>query len=58
MFSRPVSSAWNPVPTSSNDATRPLIFTFPSVGAVMRLKILRRVDLPAPFLPMIPTRSP
>ena len=30
----------------------------PSVGGVIRVSILRSVDLPAPFLPMKPTTSP
>src|SRR2546423_9791219 len=30
----------------------------PSVGSVMRLRILSRVDLPAPLRPMMPTTSP
>ncbi len=45
MFSRPVSSGWKPVPTSSRLATRPLIVMRPVVGSVMRLRILSSVDL-------------
>src|SRR4051812_37479627 len=58
IFSRPVSSAWNPVPTSSRLATRPRIRIRPRVGSVIRLMILRKVDLPAPLRPTIPTTSP
>ncbi len=58
MFSRPVSSGWNPVPTSSRLPTRPPSSIRPVVGAVIRLMILRRVLLPAPLRPMIPTTSP
>jgi len=65
---------WKPVPTlrlhsgqaSSRLATRPLIFTWPEVGAVTRDRILSRVLLPAPLRPMLalslaegmPTTSP
>jgi len=52
MFSRPVSSGWKPVPTSSREATLPQRDTEPQEGAVMRERILRRVDLPAPLRPM------
>ena len=58
MFSRPVSSPWNPVPTSSRLATRPRISMRPWVGSVMRLRIFRSVLLPAPLRPMMPTTSP
>src|SRR4051812_4839745 len=58
MFSRPVSSGWNPVPTSSRLAMRPRSLTKPSVGSVMREITLSKVLLPAPFLPINPTVSP
>ncbi len=58
MFSRPVSSGWKPVPTSSSEPTRPRSRTRPSVGSVMREMILSSVLLPAPFRPMMPTTSP
>ena len=58
MFSRPVSSGWKPVPTSSSEATRPRSRTQPSVGSVIRLRIFRSVLLPAPLRPMMPTTSP
>ena len=51
MFSRPVSSGWKPVPTSSRLATRPWISARPEVGSVMRERILSRVDFPAPLRP-------
>ena len=57
-FSLPVSSGWNPVPTSSSEPTRPRTRTWPSVGGVIRERILSRVDLPAPLRPMMPTTSP
>jgi hypothetical protein len=58
MFSRPVSSGWNPVPISSSDPTRPRMTARPSVGAVIRDRIFRSVDLPAPFAPTRPSTSP
>src|SRR4029450_1902326 len=57
-FSRPVSSGWKPVPTSSRLATRPLIESRPSLGSVMRDRILSSVVLPAPLWPMMLTTSP
>jgi len=58
MFSRPVSSRWKPVPTSSSDPTRPRVTARPAVGGVIRARILSSVVLPAPLRPMIPTVSP
>ena len=58
MFSRPVSSGWKPVPTSSRLATRPRSVTRPFVGSVMRLNIFSKVLLPAPLRPMTPRTSP
>ena len=58
MFSRPVSSGWKPVPTSSSEPTRPRISARPVVGAVMRDRIFSSVLLPAPLRPMMPTTSP
>ena len=57
MFSRPVSSGWKPVPTSSSAPTRPRVRETPEVGYVIRASILRSVVLPAPFGPMTPTTS-
>ena len=53
-FSRPVSSGWKPVPTSSSEPTRPRIVGPPAVGSVIRERIFSRVLLPAPFRPMMP----
>ena len=58
MFSRPVSSPWKPVPTSSRLPTRPRMTALPRVGVVIRVRILSSVDLPAPFGPMMPSTSP
>ena len=44
-FSRPVSSGWKPVPTSSSEPTRPLMPARPSVGSVIRERILSSVRL-------------
>ena len=57
-FSRPVSSGWNPVPTSRRLPTRPRISARPSVGVVMRVNSFSKVDFPAPLRPMIPTTWP
>src|SRR5207302_63753 len=58
MFSRPVSSGWNPVPTSSRLPTRPRTSARPSVGSVIRDRIFSSVLLPAPLWPMTPSTSP
>ena len=58
MFSRPVSSGWKPVPTSSSAATRPRVRETPAVGAVIPARILRMVLLPAPLRPTMPSASP
>src|SRR3954466_1862944 len=58
MFSRPVSSGWNPVPTSSRAATRPRVRDTPSVGAVILARILSTVLFPAPLAPTMPSDSP
>src|SRR5471032_1006635 len=57
-FSRPVSSGWKPVPTSSRLDTRPVRSTYPSVGGVMRDSTFSSVLLPAPFGPTMPITSP
>ena len=46
------------MPTSSRLATRPRRDHAPRVGSVMRLRIFNKVDLPAPFRPMMPSTSP
>ena len=43
-FSRPVSSGWNPMPTSSRLPTRPRRRTSPSDGAVIRARALAQVS--------------
>src|SRR5512138_2191096 len=58
MFSRPVSSGWKPVPTSSNEPTRPRTLTVPSVGSVTRDRILSNVLFPAPLRPTMPRTLP
>ena len=58
VFSSPVSSPWNPVPTSSSEPIRPRVRHRPSVGVVMLLTTLSSVLLPAPLAPMIPIASP
>ena len=58
MFSRPVSSWWNPTPTEMSGATRPRTDTRPFVGAVIPASSRIRVDLPEPLCPMTPTHSP
>ena len=57
-FSRPVSSGWKPVPTSSRLLTRPRIVARPEVGVVIRVSTFSSVDLPAPFRPITPSTSP
>src|ERR671919_82765 len=58
MFSRPVSSKWKPVPTSSREATRPRIARRPALGSVILETIFSSVLLPAPLRPISPTISP
>ena len=58
MFSRPVSSGWKPVPTSSRLPTRPRMTACPAVGVVIRVRSFRSVDFPAPLRPMTPRTSP
>src|SRR5215212_2744853 len=58
MLSRPDSSGWKPVPTSSSVAICPLTVARPLVGRVMRARILSNVLLPAPLRPTRPSVSP
>src|SRR3954452_23191229 len=58
MFSRPVSSGWKPVPTSSRLPVLPCMTAWPRVGSVIRLRIFSRVVLPAPLWPMTPSACP
>src|ERR1043166_5982827 len=53
-FSRPVSSGWKPVPTSSKLPTRPWSCTSPVVGSVIWLRTFRSVAFPAPPCPHHP----
>ena len=46
------------MPISSSDPTRPCNSAIPSVGSVIRERILSNVLLPAPFGPITPTISP
>jgi hypothetical protein len=48
-FSAPVSSGWNPTPTSICAVTRPRTRTVPVVGDVTPATIFARVDFPAPL---------
>src|SRR5687767_5674293 len=57
-FSRPVRSWWNPAAISSSAPTRPRTSARPSVGGMIFVNVLRMVDLPAPFRPMMPSTSP
>jgi hypothetical protein len=54
MFSLPVISPLNPVPTSNNEAMRPLDLMLPVVGAVTLDNILSKVDFLLRFLPILP----
>ena len=58
MFSRPVRSGENPVPSSSRAPIRPVVRTVPSEAASVPHSRWRRVDLPDPLAPMTPTDSP
>ena len=54
----PVKSAWNPVPSSRSEETRPSVRTAPTEGVVVPVMIFKSVLLPAPFRPTMPTDSP
>src|SRR5439155_8526026 len=58
MFSRPVSSAWNPAPSSSRAATRPRVTISPLVGRRMPATHFSSVDLPDPLAPSRPAVAP
>src|SRR6266581_2043359 len=58
MFSCPVRSGWNPVPSSSSAEVRPFNFTSPRVGALTPESTLSSVLFPAPLRPMMPTVLP
>lgn len=57
-FSRPVSSGLKPTPSSMKGTSFPLMVTFPRSGTYMPEIILSNVDLPEPFRPTIPKKSP
>ena len=57
-FSRPLSSGFNPVPSSSRLSTRPCTSNVPVVGYIAPLRILSSVLLPEPLTPMTPSDSP
>ena len=58
MFSLPVNSGWKPVPISSKAAIFPFMSISPLDGLVISAKTFNKVDLPAPFLPIIPKTYP
>ena len=58
MFSIPVYSILKPAPNSSNADIFPFTSIFPPVGVRTPVIIFKSVDLPAPFIPIIPTVSP
>src|SRR5579863_8795115 len=58
IFSRPVSSGWNPEATSSSAAILPRMVISPLVGVVILASNFRMVLLPEPLCPMIPSVSP
>ncbi|MCY1384914.1 hypothetical protein D9M69_732230 [compost metagenome] len=49
MFSAPVSSWWNPTPSSMSGAIRPRLSTRPEVGCRMPLTNCSKVLLPEPL---------
>src|SRR6266540_952735 len=57
-FSLPVSSGWNPAPSSSKAASRPRCRTIPEVGRRIPATILSRVVLPEPLCPIRPSELP
>ncbi len=57
-FSRPVSSGWNPAPSSSSADTRPLMRTLPFSGCWMPAIMRSNVDLPEPLWPTSPYTVP
>ena len=51
MFSRPVSSGWNPAPSSSSAAVRPTLRIVPLVGRRMPAMHLSSVDFARAVVP-------
>ena len=58
MLSIPLYSILNPAPSSKRAEICPSTFTSPDVGVSTPVIILSMVDLPEPFVPIIPTVSP
>src|SRR5258706_1858730 len=58
MFSRPLSSKSNPVPSSMRGATEPRTIARPADGVMTPAATRSRVDFPAPLDPMSPRHSP
>ena len=57
-FSRPLTSGWNPAPSSIRADTRPATRTSPRVGRAMPATSFSRVLFPDPFRPMTPHVAP
>ena len=58
MFSLPLSSGWNPEPSSRSADTRPLTVRCPLVGSWIPAISLSSVVLPDPLCPMRPKNDP
>jgi hypothetical protein len=58
MLSSPLDVAWKGKRIEFKEITHPRPQTLPSVGMQSPPTILRRVDLPEPFGPIMATRSP
>src|SRR5438876_397380 len=57
-FSLPVSSGWNPAPSSNSPAMRPRCRTTPSLGRRIPAMTFSRVLFPDPFCPIRAKNSP
>ncbi len=57
-FSRPLSSGWNPAPSSSSAEIRPVTLRLPFSGMRIPARHLSSVLLPDPFEPMTPNVDP
>ncbi len=58
IFSRPLSIGENPAPAAMSAPIRPRSVTFPLSGLYVPLRIRRRVVLPEPLTPTMPSASP
>ena len=58
MLSMPLYSMLKPAPSSKSAEIRPFTSTSPFVAERTPVMIFRIVDLPEPFVPMMPTVSP